>query len=72
TKSDFEAVGEPKDNSITLKVRETNNKYHGSIVVNFTIQKQNNKNIIIGSSAAVGGVGLLGTIMAFIRRRKRK
>ncbi|MDQ0568164.1 hypothetical protein J2Z63_000817, partial [Mycoplasma yeatsii] len=39
TKSDFEAVGEPKDNSITLKVRETNNKYHGSIVVNYSVRK---------------------------------
>ncbi|WP_238543708.1 BspA family leucine-rich repeat surface protein, partial [Mycoplasma yeatsii] len=39
TKADFEAVGEPKDNSITLKVRETNNEYHGSIVVNYSVRK---------------------------------
>ncbi|UWD34974.1 BspA family leucine-rich repeat surface protein [Mycoplasma cottewii] len=38
TKADFEAVGEPKDNSITLKVVESNNKYHGSIVVNYSVR----------------------------------
>ncbi|MDQ0568157.1 hypothetical protein J2Z63_000810, partial [Mycoplasma yeatsii] len=71
TKDNFEVVGDRANNSLTVKVKNSD-KFQGQITINFTIQKQNNKNIIISSSAAAGGVGLLGAIIAFIRRRKRK
>ncbi|MBY7704624.1 hypothetical protein JIY74_30980, partial [Vibrio harveyi] len=83
TKNDFEVVTN-QNNVLTIKVKDDQQKYQGSITINFTVQtnqdetnskqpgKQNNKTVIIASSAGVGGVGILGAITALFRRRKRK
>ncbi|MBY7704467.1 hypothetical protein JIY74_30040 [Vibrio harveyi] len=82
TKNDFEVVGDVTNTSLTLKVKDDQQKYQGSITINFTVktdetnskqpEKQNNKTAIIASLSSVGGVGVLGPIVAFFRRRKRK
>ena len=75
TKDNFEVVGQATNNSVTVKVKNSD-KFQGQITINFTIRTQintqNNKKIIIASSAGVGGVGILGSIVALFRRRKKK
>ncbi|AMK56542.1 hypothetical protein [Mycoplasma mycoides] len=75
TKDNFEVVGQATNNSVTVKVKNSD-KFQGQITINFTIRTQintqNNKKIIIASSAGVGGVGILGSIVTLFRRRKKK
>ncbi|UWD34698.1 BspA family leucine-rich repeat surface protein [Mycoplasma cottewii] len=84
-RNNFNFTEDRSNNSITLKVKDDHQKYQGTITINFTVQtnqdetnnkqpeKQDNKTVIIASSAsAVGGLGIIGAILSVIRRRKKK